>query len=134
MLFSINQKVLFKHCDPAGIVFYPRYFEMINDCVEAFFDEIGTPFETLLITAGTPTAQISTTFLAPSRHGDLLVITLEVVRIGTSSINLSVRGSTAAERRFITETTLVYTNKLGRPQKWPDLIRNALIPYLRNNL
>jgi 4-hydroxybenzoyl-CoA thioesterase len=44
MLFSINQKVLFKHCDPAGIVFYPRYFEMINDCVEAFFDEIGTPF------------------------------------------------------------------------------------------
>ena len=36
MSFTLTQKVLFKHCDPAGIVFYPRYFEMINDCVEAF--------------------------------------------------------------------------------------------------
>ncbi|MEL6103010.1 MAG: acyl-CoA thioesterase, partial [Pseudomonadota bacterium] len=28
MSFQFLQKVLFKHCDPAGIVFYPRYFEM----------------------------------------------------------------------------------------------------------
>ena len=28
--FSHEQRVRFGHCDPAGIVFYPRYFEMIN--------------------------------------------------------------------------------------------------------
>jgi 4-hydroxybenzoyl-CoA thioesterase len=26
--------VRFAHCDPAGIVFYARYFEMINGVVE----------------------------------------------------------------------------------------------------
>ena len=131
MSFSMTQKVLFKHCDPAGIVFYPRYFEMINDCVEAFFDEIGTPFEVLHKTASIPTAQIATTFHAPSRHGDLLVINLDVVRIGNSSLTLSFRTTTDSEKRFSAESTLVYITPSGRPQPWPDPIRNALTPYLR---
>ena len=33
--FTAEMTVAFRHCDPAGIVFYPRYFEMINDFVEA---------------------------------------------------------------------------------------------------
>ena len=45
-MYEMPQKVLFKHCDPAGIVFFPRYFEMMNDCVEAFFDKVVEwPFE-----------------------------------------------------------------------------------------
>ncbi|CPO21707.1 4-hydroxybenzoyl CoA thioesterase [Bordetella pertussis] len=32
--FVSEVEVRFRHCDPAGIVFYPRYFEMINDFVE----------------------------------------------------------------------------------------------------
>lgn len=133
MQFLMPQKVLFKHCDPAGIVFYPRYFEMINDCIEAFFFEIGAPFETLHKEAAVPTAQISTTFHAPSRHGDQLVMTLEVVRIGTTSLNLSVRAATDAEQRFSAESTLVYINASGRPEKWPEAIRNAISPYLRSD-
>ena len=132
MQFSFHQKVLFKHCDPAGIVFYPRYFEMINDCVEAFFDEIGSPFETLLLKGGVPTAQISTTFNAPSRHGDRLVIAMNVVRIGTSSLGLSFQATAAHEQRFGGESTLVYVDETGRPQKWPETIRNAFTPYLRS--
>ena len=49
MHFTYKQKVLFKHCDPAGIVFYPRFFEMINDAVEALFsDVLNWPFEYLV--------------------------------------------------------------------------------------
>ena len=33
MTFTTQRKVRFQHCDPAGIVFYPRYFEMINSVV-----------------------------------------------------------------------------------------------------
>ncbi|MBU9698933.1 hypothetical protein GU927_013865 [Rhodobacteraceae bacterium HSP-20] len=29
----------FNRCDPAGIVFYPRYFEMMNSVIENFFRE-----------------------------------------------------------------------------------------------
>ena len=35
-VFSFSQDIGFRHCDPAGIVFYPRYFEMMNDAVELF--------------------------------------------------------------------------------------------------
>ena len=49
MAFLHPQAVLFRHCDPAGIVFYPRYFEMLNDCVEAFLDtELGIPVDILV--------------------------------------------------------------------------------------
>ena len=34
MAFVFPQKVRFQHCDPAGIVFYPRYFEMLNTTIE----------------------------------------------------------------------------------------------------
>ena len=133
MPFEMSQKILFKHCDPAGIVFYPRYFEIINDCVEAFFDEIGTPFETLHETAGVPTAQISTTFYAPSRHGDQLTIRLDVLKIGGSSLNLSVSGTCDGVKRFSAEPTLVYINKsTGRSQKWTEGLRSAFTPYLRS--
>ncbi len=133
MSFIFNQKVLFKHCDPAGIVFYPRYFEMINDCVEMFFYEIGMPFEDVHNSGAVPTVQISTTFQKPSRHGDQLVISLDVTRVGGSSLDLSIQAFCADERRFSTKSTLVYVSPEGRSQKWPDAIRDAFSPYIRSN-
>ena len=133
MKFKMNQKVLFKHCDPAGIVFYPRYFEMINDCVEMFFCEIGVPFETLHPTAGMPTAQISATFHAPSRHGDNLTINLEVIKIGGSSLKLSINADCRAEKRFSSDATIVYVNADGRPQKLSNTIHNGLTLYFRSD-
>ena len=31
-------QVLFRHCDPAAIVFYPRYVELVHDVVEHWFN------------------------------------------------------------------------------------------------
>ena len=130
MSFSVSQKVLFKHCDPAGIVFYPRYFEMINDCIEAFFDHIGHPFEDLHRQAAVPTAQIETVFTAPSRHGDHLEIMLTVERLGGSSLDLALHANCGDETRFTTKSTLVYINSNGRPQKWSAPLRQALASHL----
>ena len=39
--FVLSRQIEFNHCDPAGMVFYPRYFEMISATVERFLaDEI----------------------------------------------------------------------------------------------
>lgn len=127
MGFDYPQKVLFKHCDPAGIVFYPRYFEMINDCVEAFFDQVlDYPFETLLQSAGVPTAEIQTRFLAPSRHGDALVLTLVGVRSGTKSFTLTITANCDDETRFTATSTLVYTDANGASQPWPKAVKSKL--------
>ena len=130
MIFELDQKVLFKFCDPAGIVFFPRYFEMMNDCVETFFDQaLGLPFETLLQRAGIPTVQIQTEFLRPSRHGDLLTLRLVITRIGRSSVAYRMTAHCRDERRFETTATLVYVDQTGKPQPWPKDLRATLSQY-----
>ena len=127
MVFEFQQKVLFKHCDPAGIVFYPRYFEIINDCVEAFFDEVlGWPFETLLKDGGVPTVQIATEFKAPNRHGDWLVLELRVAKLGRTSMSLEIAASTGGEARFEVKQTLVCVDKTGKPRVWPEAVQDML--------
>lgn len=125
--YTHAQKILFKYCDPAGIVFFPRYFEMINDCVEYYFAEVlGWPFEELLRDNGVPTAQISTRFRAPSRHGDQLQMDLHVTRLGRTSLAYKITASSGSELRFEAEATLVYVDAKGKPTPWPEEIRNIL--------
>ncbi|MCB1314040.1 MAG: acyl-CoA thioesterase [Sedimentitalea sp.] len=127
MSFVFPQKILFKHCDPAGIVFFPRYFEMINDCVETFFDEVlGLPFEELLRHGGVPTAEISTRFTAPSRHGDKLAFILDCTKLGRTSLGLEIVATCKGETRFISNSTLVYVNREGRPTPWPEHVATTL--------
>ena len=128
MHFQTSQKVLFRHCDPAGIVFYPRYFEMVNDLVEAFFAEaLDWPFEDLLRTGGVPTAEIRLRFAAPSRHGDRLILTLEVTRLGRASMGLNFRASAdTGELRVEGASVLVHVDASGKPAAWPTPIRTRI--------
>ncbi len=127
MSFELTQKVLFKHCDPAGIVFYPRIFEMINDCVECFFhDVLAWPFEELHRDSGVPTAQISTRFSAPSRHGDQLRLRLTVSGVGRRSLTYRLTAHCDDELRFETEATLVHIDTTGRAAPWPEPMAQKL--------
>ncbi|WP_428641270.1 acyl-CoA thioesterase [Roseibium sp.] len=119
-MFRFPQSVLFRHCDPAGIVFYPRYFEMMNDCVEAFFASVVKwPFQAIHGQGAVPTAEIRTRFSAPSRLGDELTLALNVTRIGRTSCGLTIEANCGGEPRFSTELTLVNVNAEGRPEVWP---------------
>jgi 4-hydroxybenzoyl-CoA thioesterase len=125
--FTLPQKVRFQHCDPAGIVFYPRYFEMITATVEEWFAQrLGVPFETLHgpLGAAVPTASISAHFHAPSRLGDVLEFRLTPTRIGRSSVGLSIEAYCGAEKRLSMESTLVFTKEgASKPGSWPENIR-----------
>lgn len=135
MSFAFKQKVLFKHCDPAGIVFYPRYFEMINDCVEEFFSaELDMPFEQMHKKNGVPTAQIECTFSKPSYHGDHLVLTLNCTKLGRSSLRLNIEATCDVEKRFLSELTIVYIDSNGKPRAWPDALRKAIENHLIGEL
>ncbi|MEM9633995.1 MAG: thioesterase family protein [Pseudomonadota bacterium] len=126
-MFRLDQPVLFKHCDPAGIVFYPRYFEMMNDCVEVFFSQdLNWPFQEIHRDAAVPTAEIRTRFAAPSRHGDQLVLSLGVTKIGRTSCSLTIAGSCEDELRFETELTLVHVTAEGKPAPWPEEVKARL--------
>ena len=121
MHFSYPQKVLFKHCDPAGIVFYPRFFEMINDAVEAMFrDVLEWPFEDMHPDAGVPTAALNVRFKRPCRHGDQLELCLELTRLGGTSLSLTTRAMRQGTLCFEADQTLVCVGPDGRPVAWPE--------------
>lgn len=126
MAFHTTQKVLFKHCDPAGIVFYPRYFEMINDWVEALFEHLGLPFHELLKDGGVPTVQIEATFPAPCRHGDELAVTVHCIHLGRTSLKLSITAQSDGRDRLVANATLVHVDAGGASSPWPEPLKTAL--------
>ena len=131
--FSLTRPVRFRDCDPAGIVFYPRYFEMINDLVETFFDEgVGWSFATMHGEdgVGVPTGEISARFSAPSRLGEVLEWQLVVVRIGGASAGIRVTATGGGVLRLTAEATLVHVDlEAMKSTRWPAEIRARLGEY-----
>lgn len=106
--------VRFGHCDPAAIVFYPRYFEMINSFVEDWFEDgLEASFPGLLYHKGivAPTVHFTTEFPRPSRFGDRLTFQLEVEKIGKTSCTVQIRASCHGEARMTARQVLVFIDQ-----------------------
>lgn len=132
MIYSRQIRVEFNHCDPAGIVFYPRFFEMTNSVVENFFrDVVHVPYEAMVAQGGgVPAARLDTTFHAPSRLGDVLDWRMQVLRLGGSSLDLAIEAHGPEGRRISTTLTVVYINDQGRPQRWTDDMRHRIATFM----
>ncbi|MCP5089037.1 MAG: acyl-CoA thioesterase [Rhodobacteraceae bacterium] len=134
MSYSFPQKILFRHCDPAGIVYYPRYFEMINDCVEAFFkNQLNWSFVDLHRSGGIPTVEITVQFKTPSRLGEEINTQVRVTKIGRTSLDLSFRAVCDQQVRFEAESTLVAVDAAASPIPWPDHVRNKICTQMKEN-
>ena len=130
MIYSRIMAVEFNHCDPAGIVFYPRYFEMTNSLVENFFaDVIGHSFGAMMDAGqGVPTARLEANFKAPSRLGDKLEWALRLAHVGASSVNLIATAMIGEQLRLTADITLVWVNA-GKPARWPDAMRAKFVAF-----
>jgi hypothetical protein len=76
-VFRCSIDVMFQHCDPAGIVFYPRFFEMMNEVTERFFNQsVGWPFSRMhaVDRRGIPSVSAKLDFHAPARLGDIMAL------------------------------------------------------------
>ncbi len=134
--FKYQQKVMFQHCDPAGIVFYPRYFEMLNSCVETWFDTaLSYSFATMHLKekVGVPTVSLHSDFVSPSFLEDELIFALSVCEIGTKSIKLKIAVSSSEQLRFKAQVTLVFVDLAQTPPKsipWHSALKTAFETYL----
>ena len=128
MIYRRKIPIEFNHCDPAGIVFYPRYLEMTNSMVENFFREVmDYPFARMMSEGvGTPTVRLEMEFRAPSRLGEVLDWTLAVRRIGRTSARLRIAAHGGAELRLNGDLTLVFASLAGKALPWPDPIWSRL--------
>jgi len=131
--FTTELSIRFRHCDLAGIVFYPRYVELLNDVVEDWFAAMGLPFGALLEQGlAAPMAALDVQFHRPSRLGETLGTTLEVERIGRTSCRIMVRlvGPETVQRVSFRATMVSAALAEMRPQPWPDTLRREMSRYL----
>ena len=122
----------FNHCDPAGIVFYPRYFEMTNSVVENFFaDVVGRSFAQMHAGAdnGVPTVALAAEFVAPSRLGDKVLFSLAVTDVGRSSVKLEIEARMGDEVRMRVKLTLVWIAGM-KAASWPKDMRARLLEFM----
>lgn len=140
MSFVHHTMVRFAHVDAAGIVFYPRYFEMLNAAVEEWFGQrLGRGFRELHLDdrIGTPTVSLQCEFVAPASLGDRLDVTIEPLNVGGRSCTIAFRIGTNGKPCLHGSVVLVcmdLDHKRSRP--WPEAVKaamNAALPSDRDD-
>jgi 4-hydroxybenzoyl-CoA thioesterase len=131
MMYERIIQIEFNHCDPAGIVFYPRYFEMVNSVIENFFaDVVGRSFASMHFGSdnGVPTVAMEAVFQKPSRLGDKVRFTLRVEKVGGSSVTMWLEGYGPDGLRLRVGMTLAWIAGM-KAAPWPAEMRAALERY-----
>lgn len=131
--YVAERLVRFADCDPAGIVFFPNYFRILNGVVEDWWAHLGKPWTELisLRRVGTPTVRLETEFVQPSNFGDVLNFHLSVEKLGNTSLVLHhvVRGADAVRMRA--RQVLVATSlDTHKAIPWPDDVRQAIQRFM----
>lgn len=137
--FRSRVPIRFSHTDPAGIVYFPNYFDMFNALVEDWVNmALGLDYAELILTnrRGLPVVHAECDFLRPSRMGETLTLGVVVERLGTSSITIRIIGEHEGEGPVEPETRLVGKLVLvsmsldtHRAIPVPDDLREAIETY-----
>ncbi|MBT9491885.1 MAG: acyl-CoA thioesterase [Paucibacter sp.] len=130
-VFERQELVRFGHCDPAGIVFYPRYFEMLNALVEDWFTQgLGVDYAQLLgpRRVGMPSVRLSADFKRVSRMGDMLTQRVAINKLGRSSLGLTLQfdGSDGGCRVAFEQVLVCTSLDTHKAQPFPPDLRAAL--------
>jgi len=137
-VFYSDTLVRFSHCDPAGIIFYPHYFVMFNGMLEDWFNHaLEINFADFITTRrlGLPTVNIHCDFVAPSKIGEVITLTLRIERIGKSSLTLAMHALLDNEIRITAQLTLcVVSFESGRAVPIPDDLRQRFTDFQQGKL
>jgi 4-hydroxybenzoyl-CoA thioesterase len=135
-IFSRERLIRFSDCDPAGIVFYPQYFVMFNGLVEDWFnDGLGVGYQQTIIArrTGLPTVRLEADFKTVSKMGEMVMLTLDVERLGSKSITLQLNciGKVDDTLKMTIRQVMVTTSLLTHQSiDVPDNIRDAICTAL----
>ena len=131
--FTRSVPIRFSHCDPAGIVYFPHYFNMFNGLIEDWYtEELGYNYAEIIMGSqfGFPFVRIECDFKVPSRMGDVIDLTLLVEHVGRSSLGIAIvchrDGVERLRARMVTAMMSITTRK---PEPLPQPLREAIEDY-----
>jgi 4-hydroxybenzoyl-CoA thioesterase len=107
-------EVRFGDCDPAGIVYFPRFFDFFHQAMETWFPaQLGFGYDEFVRRRklGFPAVHSEADFERPSRFGDRIEVHQRVTKLGRTSISFAyeIRGQ-AGERRATGKSVCVVMN------------------------
>ncbi|QQO14208.1 acyl-CoA thioesterase [Bradyrhizobium diazoefficiens] len=115
-------------CDPANIVYYPRYFAMFDDSTSTLFEVAGFSKQDLVRKyglVGIPMVDTRAKFYIPSTYGDWVTIETRIESIKRSSFEVKhnvYKGESLALEGFETRVLV------GRDPDNPDKLKSAPFP------
>lgn len=135
--FSVDMPIRFSHSDPAGIVYYPNYFDMFNAVIEDWFaGPLGVDYAAQILKSrlGFPTVHAECDFFVPSRMGERLTFTLLVRAIGRSSMRLEIVGHVGMQERLRARLVLVVISlDTSRSIAIPEDLRTRFTAYQQDS-
>lgn len=93
--FSRPVRIEWGQCDPAGIVYAPRFLDMFGENTIRLFEAAGLPKKRKMLkemnVAGYPMVDVSARFLRPAAYGDDVLVESAAPEFGNSSFTIEHR-------------------------------------------
>lgn len=112
-MYTFHKKINFYDCDPAGILFYAKVYEICHAAYEAMIESfsIGEDYwnnEEFIV----PVINSSASYHKPIKYGEEVIININVSNLRSSSfeLNYEVRNS-KGEKCVVVNTVHVFVNK-----------------------
>ena len=132
--FEHSLRVRFHQADPAGVLFYGRAFELVEETYEVFLRAIGFDVDAAMRLQGltTPVVHAAADFARPIRVGDEVTVRLVVSGIGESSFTLeyALLGADGVTSATVRITHVAIEAPARRALPIPHDFRARLSPYL----
>lgn len=115
-------------CDPAGIVFYPRYFAYFDACTGGLFAHAGLPKPEMIRRydiVGIPMVDARARFIVPSKFDDVITVETQIKEFRRSSFDVEhrvLKGDVLAIEAWETRVWV------GRHPDDPEKIKSREIP------
>ena len=137
MLFCANRIVRFGECDPAGVVYYPVFFNWFHELMECWFEEeLELPYRECLKTVGFPAKETSAEFYKPCTVGEELRLEMHLSTLGTRSFRMEIDVFSAEVLKAKGYVLCVCIALQGdgfqfSAARIPDILRDKMMKFLR---
>lgn len=131
--WTTTVKIRFSHCDPAGIVYFAKHFDILNGVVEDWFtDGLGIDYHALVYArrVGLGYAHAEADFRLPARMGERLTYAVHVERVGNKSLPLRIL-ATRDDAEVLSAALVIVSTDIDRAVAipLPDDVRTAVTAY-----
>lgn len=129
-MFSTSILVRFGDLDAAGIAYYPRLVNFLHVAFEDFFaGHVGKTYPQVFREGlGFPSVKIEMEFLSPVHYGERVNVSVLVLKVGRSSVQIQYQGSVEGRPVFkARQVAVVVDMKTFKSVQLPEWLRERFL-------